>query len=552
MKFLLSIFSFLLISLSFLISNLVHFKESVAQTKQTKGKIIATINDERITIKNFNRRYNEILEGAINPPTPRQFLEDLIRFEVGIQEAKKQSRNADPQLRSEIRKLLYRWLLEEELSGQVQDIKVSKKEMRRYYNRNPEVKVAHIFLEMRSNATHKQKLLYRKRARQVYAKVKQSKRAFRELVRIYTDDLSTKEIGGDLGWQGRNTMVPHYYDAAIKQRIGGIAPLIETKYGFHIVKLIGKNPYDKANKETLQQAVFEDKKRRLFHVYFASLKRGYRVNKNQVLMNKLVKQPASRLNQKRTIASVNKKNITFGIFQTEYERVVDETINPPNKNRFLDDLIQFEIGAQEAEKKNIAANFRVRKEMDKLLYRWLVEKSLGQKVQQIKVSETEMKGYYNKNPEIRTSHIFIELSPEATPGQKVAAKRRAMQIYADVRNSKRPFKELVKLYTDDVLTRDTGGDLGWQSSNIMIPAYYNAAIRQSVGKIAPLVETQYGFHILKLTGKNSYKNARKEYIRLAIFEQKRKKIFDAYFAQLQKRYKIKRNLALLPKDPVKR
>ena len=269
-------------------------------------------------------------------------------------------------------------------------------------------------------------------------------------------------------------------------------------------------------------------------------------------MNRLTKQPTNRSNQKRAIASVNKRSITFGIFQKEYNKVISETINPPNRNQFLDDLIQFEIGAQEAERKNIASNFKVQKEMNKLLYRWLIEKDLGQKVQQIKVSEAEMKRYYNKNPEIRTSHIFIELSPNATRKQKAATKRRAMQIYANVKKSKRPFEELVKLYTDDTLTRDTGGDLGWQSSNIMIPAYYNAAIRQPIGRIASLVETQYGFHILKLTGRNSYKNARKEYIRLAIFEQKRKNVFDAYFAQLKKSYKITRNLALLPKDPIKR
>ena len=549
LKFLLSTFLFLLISLSFLIGHLVQLKESVAQSKV---KVIATINDENISVKKFNRRYNEILEGAINPPTPKQFLDDLIRFEVGVQEAEKQRQKADPQLQSEVRKLLYRWLLEEDLSEQVQNIKASERDMKRYYNRNPEVKVAHIFLEMRSNANQQQKLRYRKRAKQVYAKVKRSKRPFKDLVKIYTDDLSTKEIGGDLGWQGRNTMIPHYYDAAIKQRVGSIAPLIETKYGFHIVKLIGKNSYDKANKETLQQAVFEAKKRRLFTIYFANLKKRYKVNKNQALVNSLTKQAASKANQRRTIASVNKKNITFGTFQREYKKIIDETINPPNKNQFLDDLIRFEMGVQEAEKKNIAARFNVQKEMNKLLYRWLVEKNLGQRVQQIKVSEAEMKGYYSKNPEIRTSHIFIELSPEATQAQRAATKKRAMQIYSEVKKSKQPFEKLVKLYTDDVLNRETGGDLGWQSSNIMIPAYYNAAIRQSVGKIAPLVETQYGFHILKLTGKNSYANARKEYVRLAIFEQKRKKIFDAYFTQLQKRYKISRNLALLPKDPVKR
>ena len=171
LKILLSHFSFSLIILSFLIGNFADLKTAIGQVK-----VVATVNDEKITLKKFNHRYNDILDGAINPPTPRQFLEDLIRFEVGVQEAQKQSRNSDPQLQSEIRKLLYRWLLEEELSRKVRDITVSEREMRRYYNRNPEIKVSHIFLEMRPNATKQQRIRYRTRARQVYAKVKRSKR----------------------------------------------------------------------------------------------------------------------------------------------------------------------------------------------------------------------------------------------------------------------------------------------------------------------------------------------------------------------------------------
>lgn len=525
---------------SFLITSLVGLNGSAA-----RSKIVATVNNERIPLHTFNYKYNEILKGAINPPTKQQFLEDLVRFEVGVQEAQRQRGRSHPQVQSEIRKLLYRWLLEDELSSQVYSLQVSENEMKRYYNRNPEIRISHILLEMRSGATTKQKARYRRRARQIYARVKQSKRPFKELVKLYTDDVLTKDSGGDLGWQARNTMIPHYYNAAIKQRVGGIAPLIETKYGFHIVKLTGKNPYNKANKETLRQAVFENKKKRLFDVYFIGLKKSYRVTKNQTLMKRLANQPVNATNKSRAIASVNKRNITFDTFQQEYTKIVNETINPPNRNQFLDDLIQFEIGVQEAEKRRIAANSKVQEEIRKLLYRWLVEKDLGPKVQGIKVSDNEMRRHYRNNPEIRTSHILIELNQDATKQQRSAARRRAMQIYADVKKSKRPFEELVKLYTDDVFTKDTGGDLGWQSRNMMIPTYYNAVIKLRSGQIAPLVETQYGFHIIKLTGRHNYNQARKEYIRLAIFERKRAKLFDDYFTALKKRYKITKNLALL-------
>ena len=535
MRFLSFIFLF-----SFFITSFVGLNRLSA-----RSKIVATVNNKKIPLHSFNYKYNEILKGAINPPTKQQFLEDLVRFEMGVQEAQRQKGRFHPQVQEEMRKLLYRWLLEKELSSQVYGIRVSENEMRRYYNSNPEIRVSHILLEMRSDTTTKQKAHYRRRAQQIYTKVKRSKRPFRELVKLYTDDLLTKDSGGDLGWQARNTMIPHYYNTAIKQRIGQIAPLIETKYGFHIVKLTGKNPYNKANKETLQQAVFENKKKRLFDVYLIGLKKRYRITKDQALMKKLASQPVNTAQKSRAIASVNKQNITFDTFQQAYTKVVNETINPPNHNQFLDDLIQFEMGVQEAKKKRIAANSTVQEEMRKLLYRWLVEKDLGSKVQGIKVSETEMRRYYRNNPEIRTSHILIELSQDATKQQKSAARKRAMQIYADVKKSKRPFEELVKLYTDDVFTKDMGGDLGWQSRSMMMPAYYNAVIKLRPGQIAPLIKTQYGFHIIKLTGKHNYNQARKEYIRLAIFERKRAKLFNDYFTRLKKRYKITKNLALL-------
>ncbi len=510
-----------------------------------RSPVVAKINDKKITLKKFQRRYNEIVEEAINPPTKRQFLEDLIRFEVGVQEAQRQKAVHRPEVKLETDKLLYRWLLENKIGTQVQSITVSERDMRAYYRTRPEIKVSHIFLETRRNITTKQKVAYRKRARQIYARVKNSKRPFDQLVRLYTDDISTKNTGGNLGWQASNTMIPNYYNSAVKLRVGQIAPLIETPYGFHIVKLTGKNTYAKANKETLQNAVFEYKKQRLFTTYFAKLKRNYKIRKNPTLMRNLLKSRQSAANKNRSIASVNGQNITFGDFQQRYKQVLSETINPPNQNKFLEDLIQFEMGVQEAEKQRIVMGSQVQRELRKLIYRWLVEKDLGQKVQNIKISENEMRNYYRNNPEMKTSHILIELGPNATQQQKVAARQRAMQIHAEVRKSKRPFAELVKLYTDDTMTRETGGDLGWQTRKTMLPSYYSSVVRLRVGQVARLVETKFGFHIVKLIDRHNYKDASKSSIRLAIFERKRKAIFDVYFDNLKKRYKITRNPAML-------
>lgn len=236
------------------------------------------------------------------------------------------------------------------------------------------------------------------------------------------------------------------------------------------------------------------------------------------------------------VAKVGNKTITLSEFNSRYEDVLKQAINPPSKETFLEDLIRYEMGVQEAEKRGLQNDPVVRERIHQEMYKGLIEKEIGDKIKAIKVTEAEMKAYYAKNPEIKTSHILIEFKPDATPQQKEAAKKRAEEIYKEVKKSKRPFEELVALYTDDVLSKRSGGDVGWQSSVTLVPNYYQAALKLRVGQITGLVETQYGYHIIKLTGKRSYQDANKRQIRAAVFDEKRKVLFDHYFAQLKKKY----------------
>ncbi|MNT15450.1 peptidylprolyl isomerase [compost metagenome] len=66
-----------------------------------------------------------------------------------------------------------------------------------------------------------------------------------------------------------------------------------------------------------------------------------------------------------------------------------------------------------------------------------------------------------------------------------------------------------------------------------------------VGEIKGLIETQFGFHIIKLTGRRSYENANKRQIRAAVFDEKRRQAFNEYFDKLKKNYTIKTNPAVL-------
>lgn len=245
------------------------------------------------------------------------------------------------------------------------------------------------------------------------------------------------------------------------------------------------------------------------------------------------------------VAIVGNKRITLDDFNKKYNDVKVQTINPPTKQQFLEDLVRYELGLQEAEKRNLGKDPIVQERLKQELYKALLEKELGQRIQKMQVTDQEMANWYKTNPEIRTSHILIEFKPGSSPEQIAEAKKRANEIFEEVRKSKRPFEELVKLYSDDPLSKQAGGDVGWQSRVTLMPAYYEATTKMKVGEMRGLIETPFGFHIIKLTGRRSFEEANKRQIRAAVYDEKRKNAFDDYFEKLKKQYTIKTNPAAI-------
>ncbi len=254
---------------------------------------------------------------------------------------------------------------------------------------------------------------------------------------------------------------------------------------------------------------------------------------------------AAQASHAQSVAKVGKTEITLKEFQEKYNEVRRQTINPPTPEIFLDDLVRFEIGVQEAEKRKIENDPAVKERLRQELYKALIDNELGKKVDAIKITEGEMKDYYKNNPEIRSSHILIEYKTDATAEQKKIAYKRAIEIYDEVKKSKRPFEELVKLYSDDTLSKAAGGDIGYQNRITVVPSYYDAMAKLKINQISSPIQTQYGFHIIKTTGRRSFQDANRRQIRAAVLDAKRKVLFDAYFKSLNSRYPVTKDVKLI-------
>jgi parvulin-like peptidyl-prolyl isomerase len=243
------------------------------------------------------------------------------------------------------------------------------------------------------------------------------------------------------------------------------------------------------------------------------------------------------------VATVGNKKITLGEFNKRYKEVTSQVlVNPPTKEVFLEELVRYELGVQEAKKRGFEKDPIVLERLNQEMYKALLEKELGKRVEESTVTEAEMKAWYANNPQIRMSDILIEVKPGATKEQREEARKRALEILEDVKKSKRPFEELVRLYSDDITTKNLGGDVGWQSRVSLVGSYYEEVNKLKVGEVSSgLIETAFGFHIVKLTGRRSYDEAPKREIRMAVYDVKRKALFDAFFEKIKKNHKISTN-----------
>lgn len=260
---------------------LLIFGLAVFATTPSQAKVIAQEGDIKITDSEFDESYQKAIQNSLaldRPPTKKEHLEDMVRYRIGLAEAKKENIEKNPIIRKSLDLELYKGLIELKLAKDVEKIKVSDAEMKAHYLQNPEMRSSHILISYPIGASKKQIQEAKNRANKIYKDVISGKKKWSVYVRMYTDDRTTKTIAGDISYQSSRTIQPRYYNAMKKLKMGAISPPVQTLYGFHIIKKTGQRSYERANKDALKIAVFDKKRFKIFDKYFERLKRKYKVS----------------------------------------------------------------------------------------------------------------------------------------------------------------------------------------------------------------------------------------------------------------------------------
>ncbi len=184
--------------------------------------------------------------------------------------------------------------------------------------------------------------------------------------------------------------------------------------------------------------------------------------------------------------------------------------------------------------------------------RELIDRQFSKKVT---VSDEEAKSYYNnhldsfKQPEqIRASHILIKVDPQANELEKEKARKRLIEIKERLQKGE-DFATLAKEFSQCPSGKN-GGDLGYFKRGQMVKPFEEAAFALEPGEISDVVETRFGYHLIKVFEKKptstiAYVDIR-EKIKEFLKKEKTKKEVEQYIKNLKEKAKVERFLAEEP------
>jgi peptidyl-prolyl cis-trans isomerase SurA len=145
-------------------------------------------------------------------------------------------------------------------------------------------------------------------------------------------------------------------------------------------------------------------------------------------------------------------------------------------------------------------------------------------------------------PKIKASHILVTYFDENNKPDTAKAKATIDSVSAML-NAGGNFEELAAKYSKDTGTKDKGGDLGFFARRQMVKEFDEKAFSMKVGEISEPIQTNFGFHIIKLVDKMKYPSFADDEQELKdIFQKQRYQIaYKALVDSLRKKYNYKLN-----------
>lgn len=159
----------------------------------------------------------------------------------------------------------------------------------------------------------------------------------------------------------------------------------------------------------------------------------------------------------------------------------------------------------------------------------------------LKVTEDEAKKYYSENEkqmeQVRASHILIKTNINDPNEVKAQAKAKAQELLKQI-NAGADFAELAKANSADPGSASNGGDLGFFKRGQLVPPFENAAFALETNQLSDIVETGFGYHIIKVTDRRNTFEHLKDHVLRILKRKKQGDVVKDYIESLKKEANI--------------
>jgi peptidyl-prolyl cis-trans isomerase C len=242
--------------------------------------------------------------------------------------------------------------------------------------------------------------------------------------------------------------------------------------------------------------------------------------------------------------------------------------NLERKKQFLDNMLRFELLARAAEKEGLADDPDVQFTLKKVMVSKYYQRFFQNQDAAKNVPETDIQKYYGDHADefhrparVHAVHLFLKAEPSSPERAKKAAQAKKLlaKVLADEAKNPAALPAAARESSEDLATKPLGGDLALKTRDELEKSYgkqvADAAFTLADNQTAPsVIETQQGFHLLRVVGRQPELNRSLEEVKPQIAarlnSERKTKEFDEFVKKLREDAHIKLNDAEIEKVAV--
>lgn len=255
-----------------------------AQMKKVEDSILDSLIVGELLFQESKKKGVQVKPETVNEQLT--IIKQRFPSEAEFNKALEKNNMTESKIRADIsRDMAIQQLIDKEVD---QKVKITDEESQTFYDTNPKffqqperVKASHILIKIDEGASEEKKAEARKKIKDIQKKVQKGE-DFAALAKTYSEGPSAPK-GGDLDYFGRGQMVKPFEEAAFSLKPNETSDIVETKFGYHLIKVVDKQPAKKMAyadvKDRINKHLKDQKLRTERQLYFDKLKEDAKIEK---------------------------------------------------------------------------------------------------------------------------------------------------------------------------------------------------------------------------------------------------------------------------------